>query len=167
MKNSVWKNIWKKRKWPKQIFLTCIMLSLLMATATGCSRLPILSQKDKTCLYYVNPEKTGLVEEEYDLQGSTALEQAKQILTELKQTPDKEKMQPSIPKGVEVKDVKLSGKKLTVDLSEEYLKLDTIQSACFGRLWWNPLYRFRESVWWDLQWEKNRFRMKTEMPSVI
>ena len=113
MKNSVWKNIWKKRKWPKQIFLTCIMLSLLMATATGCSRLPILSQKDKTCLYYVNPEKTGLVEEEYDLQGSTALEQAKQILTELKQTPDKEKMQPSIPKGVEVKD----------------LKLDTIQSV--------------------------------------
>ena len=129
MKNSVWKNIWKKRKWPKQIFLTCIMLSLLMATATGCSRLPILSHKDKTCLYYVNPEKTGLVEEEYDLQGSTALEQAKQILTELKQTPDKEKMQPSIPKGVEVKDVKLSGKKLTVDLSEEYLKLDTIQSV--------------------------------------
>ena len=119
MKNSVWKNIWKKRKWPKQIFLTCIMLSLLMATATGCSRLPILSQK----------EKTGLVEEEYDLQGSTALEQAKQILTELKQTPDKEKMQPSIPKGIEVKDVKLSGKKLTVDLSEEYLKLDTIQSV--------------------------------------
>ena len=82
MKNSVWKNIWKKRKWPKQIFLTCVMLSLLMATATGCSRLPILSQKDKTCLYYMNPEKTGLVEEEYDLQGSTALEQAKQILTE-------------------------------------------------------------------------------------
>ena len=76
------------------------MLSLLMATATGCSRLPILSQKDKTCLYYMNPEKTGLVEEEYDLQGSTALEQAKQILTELKQAPDKKKCNRQFRKGL-------------------------------------------------------------------
>lgn len=69
------------------------------------------------------------MEEEYDLEGSTALEQAEQILKQLKETPDEDKMRSPIPKGVEVKDVKLSGKKLTVDLSDGYLKLDEIQSV--------------------------------------
>ena len=129
MKKSMWKNVWKKRKWPKQIFLICLMVSLLIGLETGCSRLPVLSQKDRFCIYYVNPEKTGLVEEEYDLEGNTALEQAEQILKQLKETPDEDKMRAPIPKGVEVKDVKLSGKKLTVDLSDGYLKLDEIQSV--------------------------------------
>lgn len=98
------------------IFCFCILLG-------GCGQ-GTMPDGNKTYMYYVNADGTGLVQEIYKLPDGNAGEQIDAILMEFKQETDSIEYQSAYPEYVNVKDWQLIESDLEIDFSGSYKRMD-------------------------------------------
>ncbi len=97
--------------------ILCLVWSIMIA---GCSEQKV---GIATNIYYVDSSGNALVSEEYYRQAKSSENAVRELLTKMKKSDDIKKMQPAIPKSVEVENIVLENQNLDITFSEEYLKL--------------------------------------------
>ena len=74
-------------------------------------------------IYYVQNIGSTLASEKHEIDGVSVYDMAIAALEQMKEKPKSENLVSAIPSSVEIVDVKVNKKKITVDFSEEYLGL--------------------------------------------
>lgn len=98
------------------IFCLCIFLG-------GCGQ-GTMPDGNKTYIYYVNADGTGLVQEDYKLPEGNIRKQITVIIKELKHETDSIEYNSAYPKYVNINNWKLTDSDLEIDFSDSYLQMD-------------------------------------------
>lgn len=100
----------------KIIFCLCILLG-------GCGQ-GTMPDGNKTYIYYVNADGTGLVQEDYELPDGDVREQIAIILKKLRSETDSIEYNSVYPEYVSIKNWQLTDSDLEIDFSDSYKQMD-------------------------------------------
>jgi germination protein M len=102
----------------KKRVLSILLVFAILFTLTGCNQ---EEQKEgEYQVYYLNMDRTKLVQEAYDSTGAEGEELIMELLDRLKSAPDSSKLRPTIPENVEVKGISMNGSYLYIDFNQRY-----------------------------------------------
>jgi germination protein M len=104
------------------VLAICLIISLLCACARGEQ-----AQEGEVTLYYFNANRTGLEEVAYTLTSSNAYDAAREVWTCLQYPATGGTHFASVPSQVEVRSAVLKDNRLSLDLSEEYLEIASLE----------------------------------------
>ena len=97
----------------------CILLAfVVLMSLSGCNRED--KKEGEYQIYYLNMNKTKLVQEAYDSNGAEGEELLMELLMRLQSPPDSSKLWQTIPPDVKVNGISVNGAYLFVDFSAEY-----------------------------------------------
>lgn len=89
----------------------------------GCGR-GTMPDRNKTYIYYVNADGTGLVQEDYELPDGDVREQIAIILKKLRSETDSIEYNSVYPEYVSIKNWQLTDSDLEIDFSDSYKQMD-------------------------------------------
>ena len=102
----------------KKRVLSILLVFAMLLTLTGCNQ---EEQKEgEYQVYYLNMDRTNLVQEAYDSTGAEGEELIMELLDRLKSAPDSSKLRPTIPENVEIKGISMNGSYLYIDFNQKY-----------------------------------------------
>jgi germination protein M len=104
------------------VLAICLIVSLLCACARGEQ-----AQEGEVTLYYFNTNRTGLEEVSYTLTSSNAYDAAREVWACLQYPTTLGTYLASVPQNIEVRSAILKEKRLSLDLSEEYLEIPSLE----------------------------------------
>ncbi|MGN1167027.1 MAG: GerMN domain-containing protein [Lachnospiraceae bacterium] len=102
----------------------CMLLCVLLLT--GCARGKV-PEGSTDYIYYVNTEGTGLVKEEYTIEGESLKEKIENVLSDLQKETDSIDYKSAYPQNVSVKGWELNDSDLEIDFGATYKKMNTTE----------------------------------------
>lgn len=108
--------------------ILCVLLAaVLLMSVTGCGN------QEKTegeyQIYYTNMDRTKLVTECYDSEGTKGEELVQELLGRLQSAPESMKLRQTIPANVAINSIKINGVYLYIDFNEEYRKMSATEEV--------------------------------------
>ena len=104
-------------------FLGALCLSVLLG---GCGQ-GTMPDRNRTYIYYVNGDGTGLVKEEYELPGGSTKVQISAALEELRKETDSIEYKSVYPDYVHIKGWEIKESDLEIDFSDSYKNMDVTE----------------------------------------
>ena len=107
----------------QKYFVFFLCLSILLG---GCGQ-GTIPDRNRTYIYYVNGDGTGLVKEEYDLPGGSTKGQISAVLEELRKETESIEYKSVYPKYVRINSWELRESDLEIDFSDTYNNMDVTE----------------------------------------
>lgn len=102
----------------------CFMVILCLCLLLGGCGQGTMPDGNKTYIYYVNADGTGLVQEDYELPDGNIREQIAAILEELRRETDSIEYKSAYPEYVRIQEWQLTDSDLEIDFSDSYKQMD-------------------------------------------
>ena len=102
----------------------CFMVILCLCLLLGGCGQGTMPDGNKTYIYYVNADGTGLVQEDYELPDGDIRQQIAAILEELKRETDSIEYKSAYPESVRIQKWQLTNSDLEIDFSDSYKQMD-------------------------------------------
>ena len=102
----------------KKRVLSILLIFVMLFTLGGCNKEE--QEAGEFQVYYLNMDKTRLVEESYDSPGAEGEALIMELLDRLQSAPDSSKLRQTIPTNVIVKGISINGPYLYIDFNQKY-----------------------------------------------
>lgn len=111
----------------RKYLIYCFICMLLL---TGC-RQKEENVMEKTHIYYMNLEETGLIPEKYKITGETAEEQLTEMLEAMRQNPDETESKSVFVKDSKISKWEMNNSALEIYFEPSYYKMETAYEVLF------------------------------------
>lgn len=108
----------------KKMKIAVLCLCVCLVFLGGCGRHKKSEESIETCIYYLNADGTGIIEEPYEIQGKEKKDQIENILKKMQQKPDSIDYKSVFPKGVHIEKWEVHNQGLKVWFNKNYSELD-------------------------------------------